>query len=132
MRNKKNLIAVAAVSVCVAMGLASYKSYQDYKKSSDNSLLMQEVEALTDADVSRSDWYLHNFTCKVTVQTKAQVTVLAKFFNTKAKVGGEVDLSNFTQYFNNIPYGGTGPCEKGTQVTCNDLWNQIIDLTKDN
>ena len=49
MRNNKKLIAVA---MCLSVGLASYKSYQDYKKSSDKNLLMQEVEALTDCDVT--------------------------------------------------------------------------------
>ena len=39
--------------------LATYESYQGYKN--ENKLLMHEVEALTDADVSDPEWYLHHF-----------------------------------------------------------------------
>ncbi len=133
MRNNKRLIAVTTVAMCLSVGLASYKSYQDYKKSSANNLFIQEVEALTDADVSSNDeWYLHNFPCRISAATKAQAKIIAKIFNVKAKVGIEVDLSNFTQYFNHVPDGGTGPCDKGAQVTCNDLWNQILSSTNNN
>lgn len=128
--NKKKL--ATTVALCTVLGLASYISYKDYQKHVDNGLLMQEVEALTGDDVSNNDWYLHYFECKINVNTKAQADAIMKLVSVKAKVGGVVDLSNFTQYFNHIPCDGFGPCEKGSQVTCNTLWNQIIGLIKDN
>ncbi len=106
--------------------LATYESYQGHKN--ENKLLMHEVEALTDADVSDSEWYLHHFDCQFNVTSEAHANAIFKLFGINAKAGATVDLKRFTQYFNHNSQKGEGPCEKENQVTCNTLWNQIIDF----
>lgn len=129
MRNNKKLIAVA---MCLSVGLASYKSYQDYKKSSENNLLIQEVEALTSSDVNNNDtWYLHNFKCDPFIVSEVDSKKLLGFVKLITIDGSiYVDLSSLTQYFNHVETGGFGPCDKGPQYTCMDAVTKVLESLK--
>ena len=136
---KKFLKATLVVAAIAAVGLGSYKAYGSYiaANMSDEELLTAEnIEALAgmengkngkkdDKDTDNNKYYLHHFDCKFTISTKGQVGLLAKWFGINANVGATIDLTPFTQYFNNEATDGEGPCEKGSQITCNDLIYQI-------
>lgn len=118
---KKRFRAALAVALVAAAGLCSYETYQDYKADKESDLVMQNIEVLTDDDTSSSDWYLHNFKCEFEVTSEAQANAIVKFLGISASVGAKVNLSNATQYFNHEKKHGFGPCERGDQVTCNDI-----------
>ena len=75
---------------------------------------ISKADKITDEDaveISDAKWYKHHYDCKFTVTTADGVQ--------------EVDLSEQTQYFNNVPDSANQvSCEKGEQVTCNDVFNQ--------
>ncbi len=118
---RRKIKATLAVALVAAAGLCSYGTYQDYKADKESNLVMQNIEVLTEDDTSSSDWYLHNFECEFEVTSEAQANAIVKFLGISASVGAKVDLSNATQYFNHEKKHGFGPCEKGNQVTCNDI-----------
>ncbi len=118
---KKRFRAALAVALVAAAGLCCYETYQDYKADKESDLVMQNIEVLTDDDTSSSDWYLHNFKCEFEVTSEAQANAIVKFLGISASVGAKVNLSNATQYFNHEKKHGFGPCERGDQVTCNDI-----------
>ena len=49
---KKKCLITAAIMLGTAVGLAIYKSYLDYWRSTEDDVLLQNVEALTSGDVS--------------------------------------------------------------------------------
>ena len=48
----KQLVVGVVVTLSILIGIACYKSYNDYLKKTESCLLLRNVEALTDADVS--------------------------------------------------------------------------------
>lgn len=131
MNKKKFLKTLSIVAVAIISGYGGMKAYQSH--ANEISLLtLQGVEALADGTPEENEglYYLHHFDCKITVSTSAEANILARFINGNAKVGATADLSPLTQYFNNISEDGEGPCEKETQITCNEAVQQILDNTK--
>lgn len=115
--NKKKL-ATIFVALCVVIGLASYKSYQDYKSRATNSLLIQEVEALSDADVSYAGWLRTDADCVYEMTGKAGT-------NVKLTLGaiGTVKLKlNSEGYVRYVVSGGKTYCEYGGKQKCQDRY----------
>lgn len=124
---KSTLVVVAVLASC----LGAWKAY-DYYGVVDNSLLMENIEALSDEDPegNNEEWYLHHYDCFFTIDTELKLEKMVLFFKgaKEVQLGATVDLSYATQYFNKVKKKGEGPCEKGIQITCADLFRTIMDL----
>lgn len=72
------------------------------------------------------DWYLHHYPCRVNISKLPKVLEAFRKLGIEVK-DGWVDLSYATQYFNHEAVGGEGPCLRGKQVTCNDIFFDILD-----
>ena len=123
----KSILAVVAVA---ASCLGAWKTYDAYG-SVDNSLLMENLEALSEepeSEGNNEEWYLHHFECNFPIKTDAELKKVILFFHGKksAEIGVVVDLSDATQFFNHNPEDGEGPCEKGNQITCANLILRIL------
>ncbi len=113
----KSFLIMAILAMVGYGGAKTYKMYIHDEQS--QSLFLSNVEALADDQNEGTDgYYLHHFSCEITATAK-----LSAIFN--VKVGGTIDISDMTQYFNKVAAGGEGPCNRGTDVTCNDAVNQV-------
>lgn len=128
---KKQIKLTMLVALVAAAGLGAYETYQDYKADKESNLVMQNIEVLTEDDIS-GEWYLHHFECVIRVPSKTWADVILQLFGKKTKQGKEIDLSDATQYFNDHPENGEGPCEKGEQKTCGDVTSQIYKAITEN
>lgn len=121
MKKKTLSLALLVVSIAIAScgGVRAYKMYTQQAQS--QLLLLSNIEALAEdnGDEGTEDYYLHHHHCEITASAK-----LAIIFN--VKVGATIDLTDMTQYFNTIAADGEGPCNRGTDITCNDAVNQVM------
>ena len=122
----KSTLVVAVLAVSAAIGYVSYNQYQNQQLAFANPLMEENIEALADDGTPSQEWYLHTFNnCEnlvVDAHVKAKALLI---FNAKVEIGANFPVSNFTQYFNHIATDGQGPCEKGEQITCNGVLQQL-------
>lgn len=125
-KNVKSTLAVAIVAALAAIGYVSYTQYQDKQFAYANPLMEENIEALADDGTPSQEWYLHTFNnCEnlvVNAHVKAKALLI---FNARVEIGANFPVSNYTQYFNHIATDGQGPCEKGEQITCNGVLQQL-------
>ncbi len=119
---KKNILKFTLVVAALAIaGYGGVKAYNTYANCDNpKNLFLQNVEALAEeTNESMDNYYLHHHSCKVTA-----TAALAIIF--KVKVGATIDLTDMTQFYNHVEAGGEGPCQKGTDKTCNDAVNSVL------
>lgn len=125
-KNVKTTLVVAIVVALAAIGYVSYTQYQDKQFAYANPLMEENIEALAEDGDPNQEWYLHTFNnCEnlvVNAHVKAKALLI---FNAKVEIGANFPVSSFTQYFNHIATNGQGPCEKGEQITCNAVLQQL-------
>lgn len=132
------LISVDLYYFCESQSFLSHLSASSSSNSSSSSSTSSSTSSTTsssssennDGEKDSTNYYLHHFSCSITIETEAAAKAF-KAIKGEAQVGATLDLKDMTQYFNQIAEGGEGPCEKGEQVTCNDvtqpIFNKIIE-----
>ncbi len=97
----------------------------------NNFITLEDVEALSeDGSEGGCSWYLHHFDCELSVGADAKLYAIIKLLGLTLKGNGKADLTCMTQYFNQVQEDGEGPCEKGMQITCNEVCMSIINSAK--
>ena len=126
------LISVDLYYFCESQSFLSHLSASSSSNSSSSSSTSSSTSSTTstssnnDGGKDSTSYYLHHFSCSITIETEAAAKAF-KAIKGEAQVGATLDLTKSTQYFNQIAEGGEGQCEKGEQVTCNDVTQPIFD-----